>query len=73
MKYSAQLLNKEAMKELKPCPRCGNKSPLLSSWGDQFIVQCGMYTCDLEFCYVAPTREGCIEAWNKLNKEADND
>lgn len=67
------MTNKEDMKFLKPCPRCGNKAPILYSWGDKFIVHCGRYACDLEFCYIAPTREGCIEAWNEWHRGADND
>lgn len=65
------MTNEEAMKLLKPCPCCGNKSPMLYEYGDNFIVHCGRYACDLEYAYIAPTREVCVEAWN--NSEVDND
>lgn len=65
--------NEEAMKLLKPCPCCGNKAPLLYSFGNKFIVHCGKYLCDLKYRYVTPTREECIELWNKLKREEEND
>lgn len=67
------MTNEEAMKLLKPCPRCGNKAPLLYSFGDNFIVHCGRYMCDLKYSYITPTREGCIKAWNELQREAEDD
>ena len=56
--------DEEAMKLLKPCPRCRNKTPMLHSFGDKFIVYCGRYECNLEFAYIALTRDECIETWN---------
>lgn len=62
------MTNEEAMKLLKPCPRCGNKSPILHSLGDHYIVQCGRYLCDMEYVYIVPTREVGIEVWNNLQR-----
>lgn len=62
-----------ARKFLKPCPCCGNKTPLLYSFGDKYIVHCGRYACDLEYGYITSTREECVKAWNELYEEADNE
>lgn len=68
------MTNEEAMKLLKPCPRCGDKSPVLYTlFGDKFIVHCGKYMCNRDYAYMAPTREECIEEWNNLPREADNE
>lgn len=63
------MTNEEAMKLLKPCPRCGNKAPLLYSLGSKFVVKCGGCLCDMKYTYILPTREECIDAWNILQRK----
>lgn len=54
------------MKDLKPCPYCGNTGPMLYQQNNGlFYVHCGRYLCDTKFKEYSTNKDECIKKWNE--------
>ena len=65
------MITLEDIKQLKPCPICGNSGPTFYHYAGAYRVTCGRYNCDLKYCIIAPSKEAAISAWNDSNYKED--